>query len=223
MIRLEHVCIVHQLRPDGSRGRRTAIDKRPVDGPVAVAPLGLAGDTVCDAKHHGGRFRAVYVVSDEDAAVIEELLTSPSGTRLGRMPPVGWMGENFRVSGVSLSDVLLGERWRVGDCELAFTEPRIPCQTFARWVEQLGLDGARGWVKRFTRLGRPGGMCEVLVPGVVRAGEEVTVLHRPAHGLTLGEAFGPMPADKAAALLAAYTPTDVQPEIWRRAQAAVAR
>lgn len=85
------------------------------------------------------------------------------------------------------------------------------------------LDGARGWVTRFTGLGRPGGMCEVLVPGMVRAGDEVTVPHRPAHGLTLGEAFGRIPAEKAAALLAAYAPADVQPDVWRRAQAAVAR
>lgn len=215
MIRVEHVCVVHEVLPDGTGGRRTGIDKRAVDGPVAVTPHGLAGDTVCDTKHHGGRFRAVYVVSDEDAAVLE--------AELGRTPPVGWMGENLRVSGPSLSGVLLGERWRIGDCELVFTEPRTPCQTFARWVQQLGRDSASGWVKQFTELGRPGGMCEVWRPGTVRAGDTVTVLHRPAHGLTLGEAFGTMPADKAAALLDAYDPEDVQPDMLRKARAAAGR
>lgn len=212
MIRVEHVCVVHEVLPDGDRGRRTAIDKRPVDGPVAIGPLGPAGDTVCDTKHHGGRFRAVYVVSDEDAAVVE--------AELGRTPPVGWMGENLRVSGLSLSDVLLGERWRIGGCEIVFTEPRIPCQTFARWVQRLGRDSASGWVKQFTELGRPGGMCEVRVPGTVRAGDEVTVLHRPVHELSLADAFGTMPAAKAAALLHAYDPEDVQPDMLRKARAA---
>ena len=117
MIRVEHACVVHELRPDGSRGRRTAIDKRPVDGPVQVGQ-------------------------------------------------------------------------------------------------------GRGWVKRFTALGRPGGLAEVLTPGTVRAGDEITVLDRPTHGLTLGEAFGAMPADKAVALLAAHAPGDLQPDIRHRAQAA---
>ena len=75
-------------------------------------------------------------------------------------------------------------------------------------------------MKRFTALGRPGGLAEVLTPGTVRAGDEITVLDRPTHGLTLGEAFGAMPADKAVALLAAYAPGDLQPDIRHRAQAA---
>lgn len=216
MIRVEHVCVVHEVLPDGDRGRGTAIDKRPVDGPVAVGPLGPAGDTVCDTRHHGGRFRAVYVVSDEDAAVVE--------AELGRTPAVGWMGENLRVSGLSMSQVLLGERWKVGDCELGFTEPRVPCQTFARWAQRItGWPDTGSWVKRFAALGRPGGMCEVLVPGEVRAGDQIRVLHRPTHGLTLAEAFGAMPAEKAAALLDTYAPEDIQPDILRRARAAAGR
>jgi len=210
MIRLEHVCVVHQVLPDAGRVGRTGIDKRPVDGPVEVGPRQLAGDEICDTTHHGGRFRAVYVVSDEDAAVIE--------TELSRTPPVGWLGENFRVSGVSMSEVLLGERWRVGDVEISFTEPRVPCSTFQRWVQE------ESWVRRFADLGRPGGLAEVIRPGTVRAGLPVEVVHRPAHGLTIGEAFRPsLPPDKAAALLATYAPEDIQPDMLRKARAAVAR
>ncbi|SDB96550.1 MOSC domain-containing protein YiiM [Raineyella antarctica] len=216
MIRLEHVCVAHQVLPIEGRVGRTGIDKRPVDGPVEVGPLQLAGDAICDTANHGGRFRAVYVVSDEDAAVV--------GAELGRTPPAGWLGENLRVSGTSLSQVLIGERWRIGSVEIAFTEPRIPCRTFAAWVaREHGPEAAAGWVKRFTELGRPGGMAEVLVPGTVRAGQPVEVAHRPAHGLTLGEAFAGMPADKAAALLAAYAPEDIQPDMLRRARAAATR
>lgn len=219
MIRLEHVCVVHQVRPDGSHGRGTAIDKRPVDGPVRIGPRGLDGDTVRDTRHHGGRFRAVYVVSDEDAAVLGAGLVGETGPGL----PVGWLGENLRVSGAALSEVLLGERWRVGGCELVLTGPRIPCQTLARWVHQLTGRPERGTVHRFTDLARPGGMAEVAVPGTVQAGDEVTVLHRPDHGLTIGEAFGPMPADKAAALLDSTAPDDIRPDMWRRAMAAAGR
>lgn len=246
MVRLEHVCVVHEILPDAGRVGRTGIDKRPVDGPVEVGPLQVVGDTICDTTHHGGRFRAVYVVSDEDAAVVETLLTRTPGAPafpvevLARMrevpvgtseasrertpgvpdrtPPVGWMGENFRVSGVSMSEVLLGERWRIGDVEIAFTEPRVPCATFQRWV------GEESWVRRFADLGHPGALAEVITPGTVRAGLPVEVVHRPAHGLSIGEAFRPaMPADKAAEFLATYAPADIQPDMLRKARAAVTR
>ncbi len=217
MIRLEHVCVVHEILPDAGRVGRTAIDKRPVEGPVEVGPLQLVGDAICDTRHHGGRFRAVYVVSDEDAAAVEAALTKAPGGP-ARTPPVGWMGENFRVSGLSMSGVLLGERWRIGDVEIAFTEPRVPCSTFQRWI------GEESWVRRFAELGHPGALAEVVTAGTVRAGLPVEVVERPAHGLTIGEAFRPaMPADKAAAFLATYDPADIQPDMLRKARAAVTR
>jgi MOSC domain-containing protein YiiM len=40
---------------------KTGIFKRGVDGPVAVSPLGLAGDTISDTENHGGVDQAVYL------------------------------------------------------------------------------------------------------------------------------------------------------------------
>lgn len=205
MRRLEHVCVVHALLPDDGHFGVTAIDKRPVVGPVRVNRLNVRGDVQADRKNHGGRFRAVYVVSDDDAAVIE--------AELGRPMAVGWMGENLRVSGGSISDVLVGERWRIGTTEIRFTEPRIPCATFARFV------GEGGYVKRFTQLGRPGGMCEVITPGMVEAGDPIAVVHRPSHGLTLGLAFGHRyPAGIAAAFLAETPEADIAPAVFAKVQ-----
>ena len=205
-MRLEHVCVVHALLPDAGYFGATAIDKRPVAGPVQVNRLNVRGDVQVDRKNHGGRFRAVYVASDDDAVVIE--------AELGRPMPVGWMGENFRVSGVgSMSDVLVGERWRIGTAEIAFTEPRIPCSTFARFV------GEQGYVKRFTQLGRPGGMAEVVAPGLVEAGLPVEVVHRPRHGLTLGLAFATRyPTEIAAAVLSEAAADDVAPDVLAKAR-----
>ena len=32
----------------------TGIYKLPVSGPVAIKHMGIDGDAICDAKHHGG-------------------------------------------------------------------------------------------------------------------------------------------------------------------------
>ena len=40
---------------------QTGIFKFPVDTPVRVTKLGLAGDVIVSKKHHGGPDQAVYV------------------------------------------------------------------------------------------------------------------------------------------------------------------
>jgi MOSC domain-containing protein YiiM len=49
--------------------------------------------------------------------------------------------------------------------------------------------GEPRWVKTFTRANRPGAYLRVLVPGEVWAGDPVTVEDRPAHGVTIAQAF----------------------------------
>ncbi|TCP56912.1 hypothetical protein EV191_101861 [Tamaricihabitans halophyticus] len=49
----------------------TAIDKRPVFEPVKITVpasggTGVGGDTVCDARVHGGEDKAVYAYARED-------------------------------------------------------------------------------------------------------------------------------------------------------------
>src|SRR5215468_2048499 len=127
----------------------TGIDKLPKDGPVEVfAPGrpgegGLAGDVICDARHHGGVDQAVYAYAREDLDAWQE--------RLGRDLRHGTFGENLTTSGLNVTDVLIGERWRVGEAlVLEVSAPRIPCRTFAGWL------GERGWIKTFTEYARPG-------------------------------------------------------------------
>jgi MOSC domain-containing protein YiiM len=182
------VCRVDRLRPDTGIIGVTAIDKRPVDGPVRVRPLGLYADVQADRKHHGGEDQAVYAYADEDAAFFTELL--------GREVTPGLFGENLRTSGIDVTGAVTGERWRVGDTlELEVTIPRIPCGTFAR---RLGIPG---WVKRFAAEGRPGAYLRVRRSGPVTAGDPVEVVYRPAHGVTIGELFaGPTPEQARAVL-----------------------
>jgi MOSC domain-containing protein YiiM len=162
----------------------TGIDKRPVDGPVrvsapgpkGVAGSGLAGDAVCDLRHHGGDDQAVYAVAREDLDDWER--------ELGRTLANGAFGENLTTRGLDVSGALIGERWRIGrEVVLEVTCGRIPCRTFQAHV------GEPGWVKRFTRKAQPGAYLRVIEPGEIRAGDTVEIVHRPDHGVTVALQF----------------------------------
>jgi MOSC domain-containing protein YiiM len=162
----------------------TGIDKRPVEGPVKVtAPgpkgvgaSGLAGDAVCDMRHHGGDHQAVYAFAREDLDAWER--------ELGRELANGTFGENLTTRGVDVAGALIGERWRIGpDVVLEVTSGRIPCRTFQ------GHLGEQGWVRRFTHRGAPGAYLRVIEPGEIRAGDPIEVVHRPEHGVTVAVQF----------------------------------
>ncbi len=76
----------------GGRPGRTAIDKRPVTGDVAVGPLGLAGDEYADKANHGGIDQAVYAYAREDLDWWTE--------QLGRELRDGIFGENVTTAGI---------------------------------------------------------------------------------------------------------------------------
>ncbi len=202
------VCRVERLLPDSGTIGVTAIDKRPVEGPVRVRPLGLRADVQADRKHHGGTDQAVYAYADEDAAYFAD--------QLARDVPPGLFGENLRTSGVDVTGAVTGERWHVGESlVLEVTIPRIPCGTFAR---RMRVDR---WVRRFTEEGRPGAYLRVVRSGNVSAGDAVEVRDRPAHGVTIGELFAGITADRARAVLDAGRP--VPPKVQALLTTALAR
>ncbi|MGH8880743.1 MAG: MOSC domain-containing protein [Stackebrandtia sp.] len=191
-----------------SRVGRTAIDKRPVTDRVAVRTLGLDNDHVCDTLHHGGIHQAVYAYAEADAR--------QWGERLERALGPGWFGENLRLSGLPVSDAVIGERWRIGDTLLEVTAPRIPCATFGYW------SGEQQWVKRFTLQSDTGAYLRVLTEGTIGAGDRVQVDHIPAHGVTVRELFTGNDMDRLAQLLTAE-PTvsdDVRMQVARHAHRA---
>jgi MOSC domain-containing protein YiiM len=167
----------------GSLLGRTGIDNRPVPGRVRAHATGLAGDEVADKRHHGGRDQAVYAYQRED-------LDRWSAT-LRRDLRDGSFGENLTTSGIDLAAAVIGERWRIGTAELEVSSPRTPCGTFYNHMGRL-----RGWVKTFTADGRPGAYLRVLEEGEVGSGDEIVVLHRPAHGVTIAEVFRAITTEK---------------------------
>ena len=167
---------------------RTSIDKRPVAGRVALGALGVVGDQVSDVKHHGGLDQAVYAFAREDLDFW--------AARLGRELRDGQFGENLTTSGIDVNEAEVGERWRIGTAELEVASVRIPCNDFKCWMAVSGHD-ATAWVKRFTAVGRPGPYLRVLVEGEIGAGDEITVVHRPGHGVTVSTMFRALTTEAA--------------------------
>ncbi|MBM3714644.1 MAG: MOSC domain-containing protein [Actinobacteria bacterium] len=179
MPRLLAVCAVHALRPDSGSVGVTAIDKRPLDGPIRIGPLGVRADVQASRKHHGGRDKAVYAYAQEDADFWS--------AELGRELPPGWFGENLRVDGLDVNAARIGEVWRIGSTvEVEVTMPRTPCATFARWV---GGSAGRGWVKRFSDEGRLGAYLSVRRAGEVRAGDAIELVSSPGEAQTVLEMY----------------------------------
>lgn len=214
--RLVAVSVVAALRTDEGRSpRRTAIDKQPVAGQVAVGVLGVAGDKQLNRKHHGGPDKAVYAFAREDVVHWERELSRP-------IPP-GSFGENFSTLGLDVSDSLVGERWRVGSGDDALvvevTMPRQPCMTFARWIGE-----GSGWVRRFSAYGRVGAYLRVIFPGTVGAGDPITVVHEPAHGVPVSAVLAGLDNDQACALLdaEAHGAIELSPPVSDRARRVLA-
>jgi MOSC domain-containing protein YiiM len=168
--------------PAWNDGEATGIDKRPADGPVRTGHNVLVGDTICDAASHGGPDQAVYAYAREDAAWW--------AGQLGREVSLGAFGENFSTSGLDVSGAVIGERWAIGSAVFEVSCPRIPCRTFAGFWDVPKL------VKWFTAVGRPGAYLRIHQGGTVRAGEQITLVHRPAHGVTITETFRALTGDR---------------------------
>ena len=169
--------MLHHVTP-GYYGE-TGIDKRPVEGAVVVDTSGLVGDRQL-SRGHGGSDKAVYAYASEDTAWWSE--------QLGRDLKPGVFGENLTTSGLDVTGALLGERWQIGTVELEVRMPRTPCQNLSQRV------GVTGFHRDFNRSGRVGALLAVHSPGRIAAGNEVTVVSRPDHDVTIAVmAIGPTP------------------------------
>ncbi|NGO13517.1 MOSC domain-containing protein [Streptomyces sp. HC44] len=204
----------HTDHPDGVTG----IDKRPVDGPVRVAApgpkgvgaSGVAGDAVCETRHHGGDHQAVYAFARED-------LDDWEG-ELGRPLASGTFGENLTTEGLDVSGAKIGERWRIGsEVVLEVTSGRIPCTTFQ------GHLGEKGWVRRFTRKGAPGAYLRVIEPGEIRAGDPIEIVHRPDHEVTVAFQFRAVTTERELLPRLLAAGDALHPEAIEKAQAYLAR
>lgn len=164
-----------RVRPAAWQGQTftTGIFKSPVTGRRRVTGVQLDGDEQADPSAHGGPTKSLYAYAVEDYAWWVE--------QLGESLEPGHFGENLTIEGIDPAAAVVGERWRVGSAVLRVTEPRIPCYKLAMRM------GDPRFPARFAAAARPGTYLAIDEPGDVGAGDAITVLDRPGHGLTVGD------------------------------------
>jgi MOSC domain-containing protein YiiM len=171
-----------ELSIDG-RAVMTAIGKRSVHGPVAVAAMGLAGDEQADLTVHGGLSKAVYAYPAEHYPFWQTVRAQAGAAPWGDVLPPGSMGENLTLSGLLENQVWVGDVLRFAGCELAVSEPRFPCFKFGAAMgfgQAVKLMAANAWCGFYLAVRAPGPLAAgddfELVPGPREVG--ITELFR---------------------------------------------
>jgi len=178
---------------------KTAIWKRPVAGRVAIRGVNLDGDDQADREVHGGKDKAVYAYAREDYDAWRD--------RHGVNAAPGLFGENLTVDGVDLVHATVGERWEVGSALLEVAQPRLPCFKLG-----IRMNDPR-FPKRFQAEGRMGAYLRIIREGDVGAGDVITVVARPEHGVTLADMVAAL-HDRSKASELARAPG--LPAFWQR-------
>lgn len=211
--------ILNQLRtgqPATRQGHRTAYGKHPRTGPVAADTLGLDGDAVANTRVHGGPDKAIYAYA---ATSYPRWIASHPHHQAILVP--GAFGENLLVDGLDEASVCIGDQWQIGTAILSPCQPRQPCATMARWF------GDPRMVKAMVENGMSGWYCRVATPGILAAGDALTLMARPNPDWTIARVLAasynaqPDPAELTA--LAELSGLADSWAAWASRQAQVAR
>jgi MOSC domain-containing protein YiiM len=166
----------------GSRTVLSAIGKRAVAGPVAVQPLGLAGDEQADPSVHGGLAKAVYAYPREHHDFWRTVRAQAKVSLWDEPLPSGFMGENLTLEGLVESQVWVGDVLRFAHCALAVSEPRLPCFKFN------AVMGFAKAAKMMVQSGWCGFYLAVREPGTIETGEAFTLEPGPRE-VSIAELF----------------------------------
>ena len=175
-MKMEALCVGRSALLPG--GKRSAIGKHPVPGPVRIGRLGLDGDLQVDKRHHGGPEMAVHLYPLAHHRFWRE--------RLGEHPLLedpGAFGGNIAMDDIDETQVRIGERFRLGAALLEISQPRMPCATIERRFERKGM------VSAILESGRCGWYFRVLEEGEAAAGDQLEPIPDTGTGHTVRETF----------------------------------
>jgi MOSC domain-containing protein YiiM len=148
------------VRPLPLSGRATGMFKRPQPLPLRFGEHGIEGDQQADRSVHGGPEKAVHVLPREHLFALAQAFPELAPTL-----QAGALGENLSLSGLSEAEVLVGERWHLGEVILQVCQPRQPCWKID---DRLQSDGVAAHIDA---QGLTGWYCRVLRGGALRAGD----------------------------------------------------
>ena len=151
----------------------SAIRKAPVAGPVAVGPLGLAGDEQADLSVHGGLAKAVYAYPVTHHAFWRTVRAQAKVAGWEDALPPGLFGENLLIEGLDETRLWIGDHLVFPDAELVVSEPRYPCFKFNA---AMGFSKA---AKLMTESGYCGAYLAVLGAGSITAGQAFELVPGP--------------------------------------------
>jgi len=154
----------------------TGIFKEPVDRPVAVGRLGIAGDRQADLRVHGGPRKAVYLYPSEHYEFWHREFPD-------RALPPGTFGENLTTSGILETAMREGDQLRIGDVLLEVTDPRFPC------YKLQAKFGVRDMIRRFAEAGRSGLYLAVIETGTIETGQAIELTRRQGDGPSIADIF----------------------------------
>ena len=159
--------------------RKSAIAKRPVDGPVRLSFAGLEGDFQADKYHHGGADKAVHLYPfDHYARWRGDMPDHP------RLAAPGGFGENFSTTGLLEDQVCIGDRFRIGTALIEVSQGRKPCSIQGRFLNWPKLP------ELMVKERRSGWYARVIEEGVVAAGDMLTLVDRPLPDWSVMRVFG---------------------------------
>lgn len=81
-------------------------------------------------------------------------------------------------------EICVGDILRIGDAVVQVTMPRIPCFKFGHKIGHPGI------LDEFLRSGKNGFYQRVVTAGKVKAGDEITIIERDPHRISVRTALG---------------------------------
>ena len=148
----------------------TAFVKQEIPARVHVGSLGIVGDEhVYD--DHGGPDMALLAYPVEHYAHWRGLGID--------LPSVAAMAENLTVSGLLETEVCIGDIFTAGSATLQVTQPRSPCYKIAARY------GRKDLALLVQETGFIGFLLRVVEEGEIGAGDEIRLIERDRHGISV--------------------------------------
>lgn len=197
---------IGQCIPFGPNQEPSAIQKQPIHHPVALTRSGLTGDQQGDQRHHGGPDKALHHYPEEHYPLWHG--------DLPHTPDEYWrpgaFGENISTTGLTESEVCIGDIFQLDSTLIQVSQARQPC-----WKLNLRFNHPH-MAAQVQSTGRTGWYYRVLKPGTIAPGSLLTLKDRPHPDWTLARLLHYLYTDQLnIAALTAMAELNILPPSWQ--------